>query len=709
MINVKIKILRDGVWKELLLKNDKTIKYNAVINRIGKITSREISHTNTFSLPYSQQNIEALGINRYNPTQLAKTFNKKFEAKYYVEERLIQKGFIVINNTNEKGININFIDESLAILDQWGATTYFDLLNSQLFINKFPDDYYYWTEFLYEKTLGGTFDFPPNLPTKDYGLVSFPNNLNAIGDKFQQDNNNTRLGDKLFNPYQSRPLFNVLGFLDVICKLYDYTPIYTNSVEIESLKKKFFVNKDLGKNQANADDLRQYPRPFSANINNLYDISYIVGPGDYRGTNSFTYAIDEDFGWKLDVKNLSDLSLVPNIEQQLGFPIPSEKRGDIYSPVLENLTDGSLVWDFDVDLGIYTTFNSSKIKIYSLWWRESDLNMLAATVNNVVINSSNDHYNIQAQAIDINNYTGSDRVFWGVVCICSPDRTSSDISLSLTNMRLTEVRYPKNIVKYNEDDLQIIPDEFNLFYAAPKITIKKLLSAVLQQQGLLINIDNKNKNIEFFTYDYYKTQKENNNYDNWSKYFQKYIQPIFNTDYGTEYAKKNEIGLSSPFSGNSSIVQMYNQGTDSKYKESTQNFVKDLKDVSKIDAVDNDGVTYFEYTNLGLGLVEKGTPITQFRRCLSDRTYLGNIASLDTFQNVNYSVVPKGITEWYDVVDSSIRVEATFLLPIDIIKNLNLNRPIYVDYLGGFFIIEEISEYVNSSTPVKVKLIKLNT
>ena len=52
-------------------------------------------------------------------------------------------------------------------------------------------------------------------------------------------------------------------------------------------------------------------------------------------------------------------------------------------------------------------------------------------------------------------------------------------------------------------------------------------------------------------------------------------------------------------------------------------------------------------------------------------------------------------------------MEAIFLLPVDEIKNIDLSEPIYVEELGGFYIIEEIKEYTNGQTPVMVKLIKL--
>jgi hypothetical protein len=62
---------------------------------------------------------------------------------------------------------------------------------------------------------------------------------------------------------------------------------------------------------------------------------------------------------------------------------------------------------------------------------------------------------------------------------------------------------------------------------------------------------------------------------------------------------------------------------------------------------------------------------------------------------------------WYDIVDRAVRAQATFLIPLNIIKNLDLSRPIYIRKLGGFYIIEEVEEYTDAQTTVRVKLIKL--
>ena len=55
---------------------------------------------------------------------MAKAMNAKYEARFYVEEKLLQEGFIVINNTNDGKIKVNFIDDALSIVEKWGETSY---------------------------------------------------------------------------------------------------------------------------------------------------------------------------------------------------------------------------------------------------------------------------------------------------------------------------------------------------------------------------------------------------------------------------------------------------------------------------------------------------------------------------------------------------------------------------------------------------------
>ena len=117
-----------------------------------------------------------------------------------------------------------------------------------------------------------------------------------------------------------------------------------------------------------------------------------------------------------------------------------------------------------------------------------------------------------------------------------------------------------------------------------------------------------------------------------------------------------------------------------------------------------------------MGLIELDRIITGpydvFRKDVLNNTTsaagsIGNLSNLPAVANVNYIDIPDGVEEWYKLIDGAVRVKDLFLIPSDEIKNLDLSQPIYVNDLGGFYIIEEIAEYTNSKTPVMVKMIKL--
>mgnify|MGYP003665469843 FL=1 len=48
-----------------------------------------------------------------------------------------------------------------------------------------------------------------------------------------------------------------------------------------------------------------------------------------------------------------------------------------------------------------------------------------------------------------------------------------------------------------------------------------------------------------------------------------------------------------------------------------------------------------------------------------------------------------------------------FLISPSVFVKFDIKQPIYLRQLGGYFIVEEVEEYENGESPVKVTLIKL--
>ena len=99
MVKNRVEIYKNSVWTALDLYGDRSIKYNALINKIKGVNTREISHSNTFSLPRTENNITTLGINEFNKIQLAEALNSRYDAKYYINDKLIRTILYVERST----------------------------------------------------------------------------------------------------------------------------------------------------------------------------------------------------------------------------------------------------------------------------------------------------------------------------------------------------------------------------------------------------------------------------------------------------------------------------------------------------------------------------------------------------------------------------------------------------------------------------------
>ena len=708
MKDTRIEILKDGVWVALLLKDNQTIKYNIVINKIGSMSNREISHSNTFELPFVNENIQALGINIFNKTNLAKAFNSRYIARYYVKDKLTQKGYLIINNTGNGAINVNFIDEALDIIESWGSMNYYELLNSTT-IN-IPEDYKEGIKIMQDYVMNQTEILPPleKIETRGYHLAKFPNNLNAIGDKFQKNKDDVRLTDK-FNPYQSRPIFNVKALFDIAIESFGYTPIYDDSVDWLRLSKTYMIDKDQSQSQDgdNTNIERQYPkinsnsvamkdRIFTNLVSNIHLFVYpsevnSIYPKDliptWNASNYWRYIQVKDY------KNLDRCILIPDTSVSFS---------------------GFMKWKFSIITSGFANDNlpEDRVIIKAIWKNAGENTGYVSTplTKDEFEVDANKVFSVKVNKTQLSVPPVGTTELLGVtveIDIRSLSFNNIDKVTSLINLIYTESFLPKDTISYDEFS-QYEALNINLTHAAPRDTIKDLLSAVMQKEGILISFDNKLKQIKLFTYGSYITRKIENKFKDWSDYFLSKSRVSYSTDYGNEYAKKNEVGLSSPFKGNTIMVDLLNQGSDSKYKDFIQNLSKKFKDVEDVLFVQNEITPYFEYTNKGLGLVESpNNGLGELTQVRASGTTQGTFSGLAQVYNVNGLNLPNGLVEWYDIIDNSVKVEGTFLIPVDEMKTLDMSEPIYVEGLGGFYIIEEVQEYVDAQTPVNIKLIKM--
>ena len=702
-MDTRIEIFKDELWQPLRLTEDAAIKYNAVINKVGKVATREISHTNTFSLPYVHQNLQALGLNLFNPLDLAKAMNAKYIAKYYVEGKLLQSGFLVINNTNDGVIKVNFIDESLSITARWGSTSFRELLQDDLI--EFSADYATAISEMrnYNMTKLAQLTPLPQIGTRGYNLCLFPNNLNTIGDKFQIDANDLRQDD-VFNPYQSRPIFNVKSLFDLATTSYGYTPEYDPSVDWYLLERTYIVNNGQGENGVENNGFETTFHP-TTNRSEPWLNSYSPFFTSWTLQTMFTYS--------------STASLKPNdiphwvepliyIGGSVGDQGPWMDKYTVFVPDTSSGNVGTLLFKGNYN---QTYGGIERFFFISLWKNATPGGDMIyeifdeSTASAFITKGTDYQIDVTLNKSFFDTVPAGAGALIGVMFSYGKDGITR-FEGNITNMSVDETYLPEGVVAFDKYG-QFLPDVVDLAYNAPSDSIKNLISGVMHKEGILMDINNSTKVVKFFNYGEYEQQREDGNYLDWSKYLLKYDAFKHNTDYGSQYAKKNRIGLTSPYKGNFFDIALDNQGLDSKYKDFKENYVSLYKDVSNVVEVNNTITPYFEYTNEGLGLVEYDGTLGTLEQERADGTSHGFFTGLAQLANVNYARIPDGVKWWYELVDEAIRVEAKFLLPVDVIKQLDLSQPVYIDELGGFYIPEEIKEYVDGSRPVAVKLIKL--
>ena len=711
-METRIEIFKDNSWRQLRLTGKEEVRYNSLINSVGNVSTREISHTNTFSLRPIYQNIDTLGINFFNPSKLAKALNSKYKAKYYVEDKLLQAGYVVINNTKGGEINVNFIDESLSLTDKWGTISFKELIQGNF---PFPSDYATAIDALrdYDMTKLGTLTVLPEVGTRGHRLALFPNNLNTIGDKFQTDLNGDRLTNG-FNPYQSRPIFSTKALFDMATEGFGYTPIYDASVDWDTVAKTYIVNKGQDENKEGSNALITTQHASIGGSSHYYNVGTNLNTYDWISKSMFIYPLSvstqpDDVPNFVSVETLGDDSW--------------KTQNSIFVPDLSTSSVGNIIWEANVT-GVAQN-DPYQIEVKIVWRNTSGLNdpttrtvkysklgieptspyivynnagsgIMKVTMDKTIFNTPPPSETILGDIHEWNELVG--------VLVNIGTGNGEQWAGILGDMRVSETRFPEGVVAFDEYG-QYIPTAVDLSHNAPTKTIKELLVSSMHKEGILMSINATDKTVKFFSYGHYETQRDNGDFNTWTNYLQKYNAPNFNTDYGNNFAKVNRIGLSSPFQGNTLDITMENQGVDSKYKDFTEDYVKSFNDVSNVVEVLSP-VAHFEYTHKGFGIVENEGVLSNVTQLQADGPSFG-LLTIPKLANINYAVLPSGVSEWYKLVDGAVKADAKFLIPVAVMRLLDLSMPIYVEELGGFYIIEKIEEYINSQTIVNVKLIKL--
>lgn len=686
MYGTRIEIKKDDVWQELYLGQKNKIKYNKVINRIGEDGGRKISHTNTFTIPKNYQNIKALGLNQFNSITLAKSLNTKYEAKYFVEDKLFQEGFIVINSTKDN-LKLNFIGGGLEILDKWGVDSFQDILNK--FNPDLPLEYQDAVSRIKSYYLPKDSQLTPlpKIQSKGYHLALFPNNLNTIGEEFNKvrvagsDDLVGRYNDG-FNPYQSRPLFNAFALMELACLYYGYEARFDPSVDTISLKESFIVNSGMDASYSDVSVTKKRSPIVSENSG----LTSTVVP---NGTKFNVISAQPYF---------SSVGITPNSLPNWISPVAFdfydyENFRSIYIPDLSENYLG------EINL-YYSGENTTVEVVYGIWKDDLDTTTLFKVLPTRVINGGSA---VSKTDLEVPPTNSGD--FVGIIAFLR--QTAIDESVStISNLFIEETFLPLGVLELDEDK-QYLHEYLNLSHGVPNIPIKSLLKSIMYKDAILMDIDYVKKEVFFFTYEKYEREIKSGNFKDLGKYLLKEYDFNYNTNFGNSYGVVNKLGLSSPYPGNEFKLNI-NSDIESKLKKEAKKYVPGLKDISKVAFVSNPNTPYFEYTNKGIGMVEYISNLGALKQINVEGIEKGVINNLPSMANVNYGSSPKGQRIWYKLINESVKAEPTFLMPPEIVRGLDISQPIYLYELGGYYLIEEIGGYVDQSTPVKIKIIKLS-
>ena len=696
MIRKRLEILKNDTWTELELYYGEGLRYNSIINKMATTDDRSLSHSNTFEIPWTKQNIEALSLNVFSPIQLANALNEKYNAKYYVEDQLLQEGYVVINNMNGGIPSLNFIDEALSLVEKWGDTTYKEFLEDDTILLNVDSAYTDAIDDMrsYSTSKSEVLDVLSNVSGENFPIAYFPNTINCIGDKFQVYSDDARLDD-YFNPYQCRPIFNAMAFLNMITQAYGYTLVKHNSIDWDKVEVTCITANGLS--QGEIDD---------GTTDGAYPTVEFIA-AHYISVSGSLWSTQAGMVFPSSVGITPDsLTNFPTNPTGLSTPAATwftNRR--IFAPDLSGGNSGTIRF--------YAEHESLTpgTALYTIWSHATNANeyvIEATTINEDNSTTSIIDVSIEKSQFDTIPTNGGEVI--GIYVLRS--NTATEQSTPMYNMFVEEEVLAAGVVTY-DDHGQIEQSEVDLTYAAPRKTLKEILNGILQKFGGLIDIDHKTKEVEIFSYRQYGSKRYSNQFRNWSDYFQQYDSPNWNTNYGNRYAVKNKIGLNNPYLGNSVERYLGNQVAQSKLKEFATDYNTQFSDITKLVIVNYTNNPYDEYSIGGASMLEFSSNLSgNFTQASYDQdtstvTTQGTITGIPNIVNVNYSTLEEGQDDWYTLIDESLRCKPTFLLPQREIRNLNLKDPVYISHLGGYYIIEEISEYQDEITPVEVSLIKL--
>ena len=487
----------------------------------------------------------------------------------------------------------------------------------------------------------------------------------------------------------------------------------------DNIEKSYFTSTDTLKNEDGGGEIATSNSYIGARVTLVYNSFLNNNPAitTYQQWNVF------DFTGSQARKPISipNWTQPPIIQYNSGWNYVD--RNCIYVPQINNSTDGTIELSATVGGTSYPTrawLNNHLFMVHAKndgsGVQYTDISYATGVTNNVINSSTvfdRVDYTIQKTIFeDANVIPSNASTLIGIMLFVGTKNNdnTSPYGFQMYDLTLEEESLLATGVTYDEFG-QYVPDDVDLTYSASKLTLKSILNSIMETKGLLIDINSTTKAITLFSYGAYLDKIEAYEYEDWTNYLLE-DEPIkYNTNYGNGYAIVNKIGLATPYLGNTFSKVLSNQGVDSKYKPFVEKYDQNFNDVVSIQEVinpNNDQDSFFEFETEDISLVEtsEATHSSMIQR-RADTSSPGNILNVPMVFNVNLAELPNGLNEWYNIIDGAVRVKCSFLISPAVFVKFDIKQPIYLRQLGGYFIVEEVEEYENGESPVKVTLIKL--
>jgi len=739
MNGFEIKVVVSGGYEALELYSGSKVSYNSIMNKIGNLSTREISHSNTFSIPKTVTNNRILNLNEFNYDSLARGLNEKFRAQTLFDGVKIGDYYLVINKTDDKDIKINLLDKSYDLLDKWRSITFHEILTNSSYYTGFPQSYQDQLLSLkeYEWYLDEGIAQIPSI--NGTPICWFPNTVNQVGDSFNteqpfggsaSEEEGRRLEMGYLNPAQSRPIWNVYKFLEMVCLAFGYTISYGSEVNQTDLKQLGIVSPDANKSSTSTVEDRDFTIVNSSEILPIESYTFIEivngeDPPDLRYEYGCVYGSGVS-GLKI-VTPSSLLTSIPDAETLLGafdgfFVSPDgveawKTSGCMITPDVV-AEDTELTYEHDLDPRIGVTIQQNPGVGSEIGFKDTRFSLWKNASGNVaaVLRTTTDNL-MGEMAKAPSNFFQSD--FIGVVQITYYRWGYIDQS------NYTQITPLPHLVNYSvrEQYSEVIGDNINdvdeyvvdegttdLTFGAPRTKILELVSGILKYRGLILNINQEDETVLVTSYTDILNNGTLGNYIDLSDEFLPNLKSTFNTDFGKDFGKVLDIGLRTPFPGNKSPYDLpFTNGVELKYADSVEYLNSTYSDIIKLLQIRNPGFSEFlEVSADSLSLVKYISNITDRGIYNSDTSYLTNPymnSAYLSFSNTDSAT----LHSWLDLIAKGVKVTAKFSLSVSKYNSIanNMDFPVYIQGLRGFFIVDEIKEYNGSDTITEIRLIKI--